>query len=43
VVLKLAAGDWVAWAMNIAPCSDSGTNAGAYQGNHNTCTIWLIG
>jgi hypothetical protein len=43
MVLNLAAGDYVQWAMNIAPSPDSGTPGGAYQANHNTCTIWLVG
>jgi hypothetical protein len=43
VLYKLAAGDWVAWAMNIAPGPDSTRTSGAYRANHNTCTIWLVG
>ena len=43
VMLKLAAGDTVFWAMNVNPAPDSGGGAGAYQGNHNGCTIWLVG
>lgn len=44
LMLKLAAGDTVAWAMNAAPGSVSGVpSAGAYQSNHNTSTIWLVG
>lgn len=44
VMLKLAAGDTVSWAMNHAPGPTSGSpQGGAYQSNHNTCTIWLVG
>jgi hypothetical protein len=43
MMLKLAAGDYVTWAMNTAPGPDSGSSCGAYQANHNTCTIWLVG
>lgn len=43
LMMNLAAGDWVSWAMNIAPAPDSGTVSGGYQANHNTCTIWLVG
>jgi hypothetical protein len=43
MMLNLAAGDWFSWAMNIAPGPDAGTNAGSYQANHNTCTVWLVG
>ena len=43
VMLKLAAGDAVWWAMNIAPAPDSGQASGAYTANHNMCTIWLVG
>ena len=43
MMLKLAAGDYVTWAMNKAPGPDSGASCGAYQANHNTCTIWLVG
>ena len=43
MMVNLAAGDYVTWAMNIAPAPDSGTNAGGYRSNHNTCTIWLVG
>jgi C1q domain len=42
MMLKLAAGDTVAWAMNTAPAPDAGAS-GAYQVNHNMCTIWLVG
>jgi len=41
--LKLSAGDWISWAMNTAPGPASATSGGAYQSNHNTCTIWLVG
>ena len=43
VMLNMAAGDWFAWAMNVAPGPDAGTNAGAYSANHNVCSIWLVG
>jgi C1q domain len=43
MMLRLAAGDYVTWAFNISPAPDTGSNAGAYQANHNTCTIWLVG
>jgi hypothetical protein len=43
VILNLSAGDYVQWAMNIAPAPDSGTTGGAYQSSHNTSTIWLVG
>lgn len=43
VMVKLAAGDNIRWAMNIAPGPDSTTVGGAYQANHNNCTIWLVG
>lgn len=43
LLVKLAAGDTLAWAMNVAPAPDAGTNAGAYQSNHNHCTVWLVG
>jgi len=43
MMLKLAAGDTIQWAMNKAPGPDSTTVGGAGQGNHNTCTIWLVG
>jgi hypothetical protein len=43
MMLNLAAGDYIEWAMNKAPGPDSGTTGGAYQSNHNTCTIWLVG
>jgi hypothetical protein len=43
MMVKLAAGDNVRWAMNMAPGPDSGTTGGAYQANHNTNTIWLVG
>ena len=42
-MLKLAAGDWFSWAMNIAPGNASASPGGAYCSNHNTCTIWLVG
>jgi len=43
MVLKLAQGDTVAWAMNTAPGPTNPSAGGAYQSNHNTCTIWFIG
>jgi len=43
MMLNLAAGDTFAWAMNKAPGPDSGLTGGAYQSNHNTCTVWLVG
>ena len=43
MMLRLNAGDYIQWAMNKAPGPDSGTTGGAYQANHNTCTIWLVG
>ena len=43
LLFKLAAGDTVAWAMNIAPGPDSGNVSGGYQSNHNVETIWLVG
>ncbi len=43
MLLNLAAGDWVSWAFNVAPAPDSGNDWGAYNGNHNHCTIWLVG
>ncbi|HEY6617419.1 MAG TPA: hypothetical protein VIZ32_22985 [Vicinamibacterales bacterium] len=43
MMLKLAAGDYVTWAMNTAPGPDTTGPGGAYQANHNTCTIWLVG
>jgi hypothetical protein len=42
VMLNLAAGDWLAWAMNTAPGNASGYTGGAYRSNHNACTIWLV-
>jgi len=43
MMLRLNAGDYIQWAMNKAPGPDSSTTGGAYQANHNTCTIWLVG
>lgn len=43
VMVKLAAGDTLAWAMNTAPGPDSGNDVGAYHSNHNCCAIWLVG
>lgn len=43
LMVKLEAGDWLSWAMNIAPGSASALASGAYRGNHNHCTIWLVG
>ena len=43
MMINLSANDWISWAMNIAPGPDSGTVGGAYQANHNTSTIWLVG
>ena len=43
VMLNLAAGDTVAWAMNIAPGYATSYTGGAYRANHNMCTIWLVG
>jgi len=43
MMVKLSAGDTIAWAMNIAPAPDASTTAGSYRANHNTCTIWLVG
>jgi hypothetical protein len=43
VMVKLAAGDWIAWAMNISPGNDSSTTAGGYRNNHNHEVIWLVG
>lgn len=43
VALWLNGGDYLSWAMNIAPAPDSSTASGAYRTNHNTCTVWLIG
>jgi hypothetical protein len=43
MMLHLAAGDYVTWAMNVAPAPASADPCGAYQANHNTCTIWLVG
>jgi hypothetical protein len=43
VMVDLAAGDTIRWAMNVAPAPDTTTAGGAYQSNHNTCTIWLVG
>lgn len=42
ILIKLAAGDNVRWAMNLAPGPDGGT-AGGYRQNHNMCVIWLLG
>jgi hypothetical protein len=43
VLYRLAAGDTVAWSMNLAPGPASSYAGGAYRNNHNTVTIWLIG
>lgn len=43
MLLKLAAGDWISWAINTAPGPTSGYTGGAYQSNHNMSTIWLVG
>lgn len=43
LLFKLAAGDWFSWAMNAAPGPVSAYTGGAYQANHNVCTIWLVG
>jgi len=43
MMIKLAAGDNIRWAMNAAPGPDSSTTGGAYRSNHNICTIWLVG
>jgi hypothetical protein len=43
LMVKLAAGDTVAWAMNIAPAPVGAAGIGAYQSNHNVETIWLVG
>jgi hypothetical protein len=43
VMINLAAGDTVAWAMNFAPGPASAAAAGAYRSNHNVNTIWLVG
>jgi len=43
VMINLAAGDTVAWAMNLAPGPASAATTGAYRTNHNACTIWLVG
>jgi hypothetical protein len=43
VMLKLTAGDWLAWAMNLAPGNASTYTGGAYRNNHNICTVWLVG
>ena len=43
MMVKVAAGDTISWAMNVAPAPDSGGNGGAYTSNHNICTIWLVG
>jgi hypothetical protein len=43
VMIKCAAGDTLSWAMNASPGPDSTSVAGGYRGNHNTCTIWLVG
>lgn len=42
-ILYCAAGDTIAWAVNIAPSPDSTSGYGAYGDNHNMSTIWLIG
>lgn len=43
VMVNLAAGDTIRWAMNNDPGPVSSAAGGAYQSNHNTCTIWLVG
>jgi C1q domain len=43
LMVNLAAGDWLSWAMNIAPGADSGNASGGYRSNHNTSAIWLVG
>jgi hypothetical protein len=43
MLVRLAAGDTIRWAMNAAPSPDTSSAGGAYQSNHNTCTIWLVG
>ena len=43
MMLYLAQGDTLAWAMNKAPGPVAGGAGGAYQSNHNTCAIFLIG
>jgi hypothetical protein len=43
MILNMTAGDYFQWAMNITPSPDSGTTGGAYQANHNTSTVWLLG
>ena len=43
MMLDLAAGDWVSWAMNTAPGPTTTNTGGAYQSNHNIGTIWLVG
>ena len=43
MMLNLASGDWVSWAMNLAPAPATGSTGGAYQSNHNISSIWLVG
>jgi hypothetical protein len=43
MMMNLAAGDWVSWAMNTAPGPTTANTGGAYQSNHNISTIWLVG
>jgi len=43
VMINLTAGDWLSWAMNLAPGNASSYTGGAYRSNHNMCTIWLVG
>lgn len=42
MIIKLAQGDTLAWALNKAPGPAAANNAGGYQDNHNTCSIWLL-
>lgn len=43
MMVNLAAGDWLSWAMNASPAPVGTAGLGGYQSNHNTCTIWLVG
>jgi hypothetical protein len=43
ILFKMAAGDTLGWAMNIAPGPASSYTGGGYQSNHNTVTVWLVG
>ena len=43
LMVKLSAGDTIAWAMNKAPAPVGVAAVGAYQANHNVCSIWLVG